>query len=108
MEMELQRLRILNLDRLSLEYELLRPVCAPGYTGHKRGEVVRTRTTLLQAHTHRWLGMFGGEDNGNCRGELLQGLEEVLAYERSTSASCLLRPSFELPARLAWLDGSSL
>ena len=32
----------------------LQPVCAPGYTGRKRGEVVRTRTTLLQAHTHQW------------------------------------------------------
>ncbi len=26
-------------------------VCAPGYTGRKRGEVVRTRTTIAQAHT---------------------------------------------------------
>jgi hypothetical protein len=26
-------------------------VCAPGYTGRQRGEVVRTRTTVLQAHT---------------------------------------------------------
>jgi len=33
----------------------LRPLCAPGYTGRKRGEVVRTRTTVLQAHTHQWL-----------------------------------------------------
>ena len=32
----------------------LQAVCAPGYTGRKRGEVVRTRTTLLQAHTHQW------------------------------------------------------
>src|SRR2546426_1006563 len=32
----------------------LQPVCAPDYTGRKRGEVVRTRTTLLQAHTHQW------------------------------------------------------
>jgi len=32
----------------------LRPLCAPGYTGRKRGEVVRTRTTVLQAHTHQW------------------------------------------------------
>jgi len=32
----------------------LRPLCAPGYTGRKRGEVVRTRTTILQAHTHQW------------------------------------------------------
>jgi hypothetical protein len=30
----------------------LRPLCAPGYLGRKRGEVVRTRTTVLQAHTH--------------------------------------------------------
>jgi len=29
-------------------------VCAPGYLGRKRGEVVRTRTTVLQAHTHQW------------------------------------------------------
>jgi hypothetical protein len=28
-------------------------VCAPGYQGRKRGEVVRTRTVLLQAHTHQ-------------------------------------------------------
>src|SRR6266567_7075571 len=33
----------------------LSAVCAPGYMGRKRGEVVRTRTTLLQAHTHQWL-----------------------------------------------------
>src|SRR5256885_5238994 len=33
----------------------LRPLCAPGYTGRKRGEVVRSRTTILQAHTHQFL-----------------------------------------------------
>ncbi len=35
-------------------------VCAPGYTGRKRGETVRTRTTVLQAHTHQWVGTFSG------------------------------------------------
>jgi hypothetical protein len=25
-------------------------VCAPGYTGRKRGQVVRTRTVISQAH----------------------------------------------------------
>ena len=45
-------------------------VCAPGYTGRKRGEVVRTRTTLLQTHTHQFLGTFGGAGNGDYRGEL--------------------------------------
>ena len=50
----------------------LREVCAPGYLGRKRGEVLRTRTTLLQAHTHQWLGTFSGTGNGDYRGELLQ------------------------------------
>ena len=49
----------------------LQLVCAPGYTGRKRGEVVRTRTTLLQAHTHQWLGTFGNAGNADYRGELL-------------------------------------
>jgi hypothetical protein len=56
-------------------------VCAPGYTGRERGEVVRTRTTLMQAHTHQWLGTFGGGGNGNYRGELLRGLEVIVAYQ---------------------------
>ncbi len=34
-------------------------VAAPGYKGRKRGEVVRTRTTLLQAHTHQFLLISG-------------------------------------------------
>ena len=45
-------------------------VCAPGYKGRKRGEVVRTRTTILQAHTHQFLGTFGGAGNGDYREEL--------------------------------------
>ncbi len=50
----------------------LSEVCAPGYTGRKRGEVVRTRTTILQAHTHQWVGTFSGAGNGDYRGELRQ------------------------------------
>jgi hypothetical protein len=45
-------------------------VCAPGYLGRKRGEVARTRTTVLQAHTHQWVGTYGGAGNGDYRGEL--------------------------------------
>jgi hypothetical protein len=59
----------------------LQAVCAPGYTGRKRGEVVRTRTTLLQAHTHQWLGTFGHTGNGDYRGELRCGLEVITAYQ---------------------------
>jgi hypothetical protein len=63
----------------------LQPVCAPGYTGRKRGEVVRTRTTLLQAHTHQWLGTFGGAGNADYRGELLRGLAVITAYQAKLS-----------------------
>ena len=40
------------------------PLCAPGYTGRKRGEVVHTRTTVLQMHTHQWVASFGNPGNG--------------------------------------------
>jgi hypothetical protein len=59
----------------------LSAVCAPGYTGRKRGEVARTRTTLLQAHTHQWLFTSGEAGNGNYRGELLRGLTVIGAYQ---------------------------
>jgi hypothetical protein len=41
-----------------------------GYQGRKRGEVVRTRMVVLQAHTHQFLGTFGAAGNGDYRGEL--------------------------------------
>src|SRR5260221_11734206 len=50
---------------------LLPPLCAPGYTGRKRGLVVRCRTTILQAHTHQFLGTFGNPGNGEYRAEKL-------------------------------------
>src|SRR6266571_5248317 len=59
----------------------LSEVCAPGYTGRKRGEVVRTRTTLLQAHTHQWLFTCGAAGNGDYRGELLRALTVIVAYQ---------------------------
>jgi len=55
-------------------------VCAPGYTGHKRGEVVRTRTTILQAHTHQWMGTFGNPGNGDYRGDLLRAIAVITGY----------------------------
>jgi len=42
----------------------LQAVCAPGSTGRKRGEVVRTRTTLLQSHTHQWYLICGIDPRG--------------------------------------------
>jgi hypothetical protein len=34
-------------------------VCAPGFTGQKRGEAVRTRTVALQMHTRQWMTPLG-------------------------------------------------
>ncbi|WP_220199696.1 hypothetical protein [Ktedonospora formicarum] len=48
-----------TLDRPSAQRRLSE-VCAPSYTGYKRGEAVRTWTTILQAHTHQWVGTFSG------------------------------------------------
>jgi len=60
-------------------------VCAPGYLGRKRGEIVRTRTTILQAHTHQWLGTFGNAGNGDYRGELLRARSVIMSYAASLS-----------------------
>jgi len=55
-------------------------VCAAGYTGHKRGEVVRTRTVVSQAHTSQWLGSFGNKGNGEYRKELERALGVIRCY----------------------------
>src|SRR5260370_8254675 len=55
-------------------------VCAPGYRGRKRGEVVRTRTTALQMHTRQWVGTYGGRGNGDYRGELASALRAITTY----------------------------
>jgi hypothetical protein len=54
-------------------------VCAPGYLGRKRGEVLRTRTTVLQAHTHQWMSTFSGAGNGDYRGELRRAGQAISA-----------------------------
>lgn len=69
-----------HADSLPSPQRRLDSVCAPGYTGRKRGEVVRTRTTVLQAHSHQWLGSFGNRGNGVYREELRQALKVIGAY----------------------------
>jgi hypothetical protein len=58
----------------------LRPVCAPGYTGRKRGEVVRSRTKVLQAHTYQWFATFGNAGNGEYRAELRRAMTVIECY----------------------------
>lgn len=61
-------------------FRRLDEVCAPGYRGRKRGEVVRTRTTVAQAHSYQWLGSFGNRGNGLYRTELRQSLAAIRRY----------------------------
>ncbi len=58
----------------------LRPRCAPGYTGRKRGEVVRTRTTVSQSHSSQWLGSFGNPGHGRYRDELHRAVPAIKSY----------------------------
>ena len=57
-------------------------VCAPGYTGRKRGEVVRTRTVALQMQTRQWLGTYAGRAIGDYQGELASALGAITTYLR--------------------------
>jgi hypothetical protein len=58
-------------------------LCAPGYTGRKRGEVVRTRTTIAQAHTAQWLGTFANPGNGQFREELRRAVASIQRYSKA-------------------------
>jgi hypothetical protein len=58
----------------------LEAMCAPGYKGRRRGEVVRTRTTVLQMPTRHWVGTCGGKGHGDYRGELAIALQVVGSY----------------------------
>ncbi len=86
-----------RLESLPGPHRRFEQVAVPGYQGRKRGEVVRTRTTVLQAHTHQWMGTFGGAGNGDYRGELKRGLQVITSYATA----------HKLPARqiLVRLDG---
>jgi hypothetical protein len=67
-------------EDLPAAYRCLDDVCAAGYTGRKRGEVVRPRTVVSQAHSYQWLESFGNRGNGLYRKELRQALAAVGRY----------------------------
>src|SRR5881227_2983335 len=64
-------------EELPAPQRRLKKVCAPGYTGRKRGQVVRTRTVVSQAHSYHWLGSFGNRGNGLYREELRRALSAI-------------------------------
>jgi len=77
-------------------------VCAPGYQGRKRGEVIRTRTVVLQTHTHQFLGTFGAPGNGDYRGDLRQAAQVITSY-----AAALGFPPTSILVRLDGLYGDA-
>ena len=79
-------------EELPAPQRRLEEVCAPGYTGRKRGEVVRTRTVVSQAHSYHWLGSFGNKGNGLYREELRRTLSAIRGYleAHQLSPSCAL------------------
>jgi len=81
-------------ETLPLPHRRFDRVCAPGYQGRKRGEVVRTRTIILQAHTHQFLGTFGAAGNGDYRGDLRRAIGVIMSYATHfglSRASMLMR-----------------
>src|SRR5579859_3856745 len=83
-----------HTDTLPVPHRRFDQVCSPGYTGRKRGEVVRTRTVVLQTHTHQLLGTFGGAGNGDYRGELRRAIRVIMSYATQlglSPASILVR-----------------
>jgi len=83
-----------KIEELPAPQRRLKQVCAPGYTGRKRGEVVRTRTVVSQAHSYHWLGSFGNRGNGLYREELRRALSAIRSYLEAyhlSPSSALLR-----------------
>jgi len=74
-------------EELPPAFRRLDELCAPGYTGRKRGEIVRTRTIISQAHSCQWLGTFGNPGNGRYRAELRQALSAINRYLASHQLS---------------------
>jgi len=99
-------------EELPPAFRRLDKVCAAGYAGRKRGEVVRTRTVVSQAHSYQWLGSFGNRGNGLYRAELRQALGTIgryLAVHQLPQERALLRldGQYGIGAVLADLAGFS-
>src|SRR5579859_1973465 len=90
-----------SLPELPAPHRRFDQVCAPAYLGRKRGEVARTRTTVLQAHSQHWLGTFSSPGNGDYRAELTRACEAIITY-----AGWLCMPLSHILVRLDGLYGT--
>jgi hypothetical protein len=91
-----------QLQSLPEPHRRFEQVAVPGYLGRKRGEVVRTRTTILQPHTHQWMGTYSGAGNGEYRGELKRAIQVITSY-----ATALALPLSQILVRLDGLYGNA-
>jgi ketosteroid isomerase-like protein len=91
-----------HLESLPEPHRRFDQVAAAGYLGRKRGEVLRTRTTVLQAHTHQWMGTYSGAGNGDYRGELKRAIQTITSY-----ATALSLPLSQMLVRLDGLYGNA-
>jgi hypothetical protein len=91
-------------EELPPAFRRLGDLCAPGYTGRKRGEIVRTRTVINQVHSSQWLGSFGNRGNGLYRTELRQARAGLASHGKglSTSSSSPACPNRASPLRMSW------
>jgi len=64
--------------------------------------VGRSRTTVLQATTHQWIGTYAAAGNGDYRGELKRALEATTRY-----ATALALPVSQVLIRLDGLYGNA-
>lgn len=76
--------------------------CAKGAFGRKRGQVGRTRTTVLQSFTHQWLGTFSGPGNGQYRDEMQHALQAITTY-----ATACAQPMERVIVRVDGLYGNT-
>jgi len=81
------RQRSLPTSRQYPELKRRRSSYKIGYKGRKRGEVVRSRTTVQQSHTNEWLGSFSGAGNGDIWSELQMACQVIVNYLKAHSIS---------------------
>ena len=59
------------------------PCVSPATLDANAGEVVRSRTTVLQMHTHQWVASFGHPGNGRYREELRRAKASIQTYVKA-------------------------
>jgi hypothetical protein len=89
-------------EELPAAHRRFERVCAKGAFGRKRGQVGRTRTTVLQPFTHQWIGSFSGPGNGQYRDEMQHALQAITAY-----ATACTQPLARVIVRVDGLYGNT-